>query len=98
MKGLQTILSTDFVTLILRLRHGSKILAVGWISLHGVFAYELISGKIKFGRGAWWFEARESAPMLYWFAIGLFAAVLIAVDVAWIRFTVAERRRMNKKV
>jgi len=87
MKKLSDVFTGDFVTVILRLRHGPRILAVGWIMLHTVFAYELVSGKIKIGRGGWWFEARESSPVLYWMVIALFAVLLLAGDIGWFRFT-----------
>jgi hypothetical protein len=87
MKKLREILTTDFLTVVLRLRHGPMILAAGWITLHGVFVYELVSGKIKIGRGGQWFEARESSHGLYWVVIALFAAFLLAGDISWFRFT-----------
>lgn len=89
--------TTDFVALILRLRHGPRILAACWIMLHGVFVYELVSGKIKFGRGGWWFDARVSSPFLYWSVIALFAAFLMVGDIRWFQFTFGSARKGRKK-
>jgi hypothetical protein len=54
------------------------VLAGGW--LHYVFVYALVTGKIRVRFPEAWTEARESTPVLYWFYVAAFGAVVLVID------------------
>jgi hypothetical protein len=99
MTRLRTILTTPFPEC-LRVLPGGHFLVVaiylllgGWI--HYVAIYSLLSGKILY-RSFNWLEARESAPLMYWFYVSAFGAAVSLTD-GILLYAFIQRRRGERK-